>query len=146
MAPAPEPIFANEAQKQAARVVMDIIGKLESRRNFIPTSRALLNREVQEEVVGELAERSRPAQSNLLAGVDQSSPTLDLAAVVAKTAQIAVQQTIDIPRIAVVPIGDVTTGFHAFTLDVSQTHLQPGRRESSFTTYTRTSRIRWQPE
>ena len=47
----------------------------------------------------------------------------------AKTAKIVVQQTIDIPRIAVVPTGEVTTGFHAFKLDVSQLHLQPGERE-----------------
>ena len=48
---------------------------------------------------------------------------------VAKTTEIVVQQTIDIPRIAVVPTGEVTTGFHAFKLDVSQLHLQPGERE-----------------
>jgi type III restriction enzyme len=48
---------------------------------------------------------------------------------VAKTAQIVAEQTIDIPRIAVVPTGEVTTGFHPFTLDVSQLHLQPGQRE-----------------
>jgi type III restriction enzyme len=40
-----------------------------------------------------------------------------------------VQQNIDIPRIAVVPKGEVTTGFHPFKLDVSQLHLQPGERE-----------------
>jgi len=40
-----------------------------------------------------------------------------------------VQQTIDIPRISVVPKGEVTTGFHPFTLDVGQLHLQPGERE-----------------
>ena len=48
---------------------------------------------------------------------------------VAKTTEIVVQQTIDIPRIAVVPTGEVTTGFHAFKLDMSQLHLQPGERE-----------------
>ena len=47
----------------------------------------------------------------------------------AKTAEIVVQQTIDIPRIAVVPKGEVTTGFRPFKLDVSQLHLQPGARE-----------------
>jgi type III restriction enzyme len=48
---------------------------------------------------------------------------------VAKTTEIVVQQTIDIPRIAVVPKGEVTTGFRPFMLDVSQLHLQPGERE-----------------
>src|SRR3546814_14799267 len=43
--------------------------------------------------------------------------------------EILVERTIDIPRISVVPKGEVTTGFHAFKLDVSQLHLQPGQRE-----------------
>ena len=54
---------------------------------------------------------------------------IDLTKVVAKTTEIVVQQTIDIPRIAVVPKGEVTTGFRPFLLDVSQLRLQPGERE-----------------
>ena len=51
----------------------------------------------------------------------------DIAAVVQKTTQLVVQQTIDIPRILVVPKGEVTTGFDRFTLDCSNIHYQPGR-------------------
>ncbi|TAH44609.1 MAG: type III restriction endonuclease subunit R [Betaproteobacteria bacterium] len=126
---APEPVFTTEAEKQAARVVMDVIGKYEVRRDLVPTSSALLKPEVQKEILAEVAERLRPLQGDLLAGVDESVPALDLSAVVAKTTEIVVQQTIDIPRIAVVPTGEVTTGFHAFKLDVNQLHLQPGQRE-----------------
>lgn len=53
----------------------------------------------------------------------------DVAAVVMKTAQLVVQQTIDIPRILVVPKGDVTTGFHPFTLDCSSIRYQPVERD-----------------
>ncbi|CAM0124112.1 type III restriction enzyme [Stenotrophomonas geniculata] len=126
---APKPVFTTEAEKQAARMVMDVIGKYEVRRDLVPTSSALLDPEVQKEILAEVAERLRPLQGELLAGVDESVPALDLSAVVAKTTEIVVQQTIDIPRIAVVPTGEVTTGFHAFKLDVSQLHLQPGERE-----------------
>jgi type III restriction enzyme len=127
--PGPQPVFTTEAEKQAARVVMDVIGKYEVKRDLVPTSSALLKPEVQKEILAEVAERLKPLQGDLLAGVDESAPALDLSAVVAKTTEIVVQQTIDIPRIAVVPTGEVTTGFHAFTLDVSQLHLQPGQRE-----------------
>ncbi|EDV5273633.1 type III restriction endonuclease subunit R [Salmonella enterica subsp. enterica serovar Mbandaka] len=127
--PAPEPVFTTEAEKQAARVVMDVIGKYEVKRDLVPTSGALLKPEVQKEILAEVAERLKPLQGELLAGVDDSAPALDLPAVVAKTTAIVVQQTIDIPRIAVVPTGEVTTGFHPFQLDVSQLHLQPGERE-----------------
>lgn len=127
--PAPKPVFTTEAEKQAARVVMDVIGKYEVKRDLVPTSSALLKPEVQKEILAEVAERLKPLQGELLADVDESVPALDLSAVVAKTTEIVVQQTIDIPRIAVVPTGEITTGFHAFKLDVSQLHLQPGQRE-----------------
>ncbi|MBH9409722.1 DEAD/DEAH box helicase family protein [Pseudomonas aeruginosa] len=127
--PVPKPVFTTEAEKQAARVVMDVIGKYEVKRDLVPTSSALLKPEVQKEILAEVAERLKPLQGELLAGVDESVPALDLSSVVAKTTEIVVQQTIDIPRIAVVPPGEVTTGFHAFKLDVSQLHLQPGERE-----------------
>ncbi len=128
-AEAPAPVFTTEAEKQAARVVMDVIGRYEVKRDLVPTSSALLKPEVQSAILAEVAERLKPLQGELLAGVDESVPALDLSAVVAKTTEIVVQQTIDIPRIAVVPTGEVTTGFHAFKLDVSQLHLQPGSRE-----------------
>lgn len=123
------PTFTTDAEKQAARVVIEVIGKYEAKRDLVPTSSALLNPEVQKEILAEVAERLKPVQGSLLAGVDEAVPTLDLSAVVAKTTEIVVQQTIDIPRIAVVPTGEVTTGFHPFKLDVGQLHLQPGQRE-----------------
>ena len=127
--PVLKPVFTTVAEKQAARVVMDIIGKYEVKRDLVPTSSALLKPEVQKEILAEVAERLKPLQGELLAGADASASALDLSAVVAKTTEIVVQQTIDIPRIAVVPTGEVTTGFHAFKLDMSQFHLQPGERE-----------------
>ncbi len=127
--PAPTPIFTTEAEKQAARMVMEVIAKYEVRRDLVPTSSALLTSEVQQVIQAEVAECLRPLQGSLLAGVDESAPALDLSSVVAKAAEIVVQQTIDIPRIAVVPQGEVTTGFRSFSLDVSQFRLQPGERE-----------------
>jgi type III restriction enzyme len=119
------PVFSTDAERQAARVVMDVIGRYEVQRDLVPTSSALLKPEVQREIMAEVAERLKPLQGSLLA----DEPKIDLAAVVAKTTEIVVQQNIDIPRIAVVPKGEVTTGFHPFKLDVSQLHLQPGERE-----------------
>ena len=95
----------------------------------MPTSGALLTPEVQKVIQAEVAERLKPMQGNLLAGADDAAPVIDLTKVVAKTTEIVVQQTIDIPRIAVVPKGEVTTGFRPFLLDVSQLRLQPGERE-----------------
>jgi type III restriction enzyme len=120
----PAPVFYTEPQRRAARMVMDVIGTYEVRSDIAPTTNALLEPDVQREIAAEVAERLKPMQAELLA-----EESVDLADVVAKTTQLLVRQSIDIPRIAVVPTGDVTTGFHPFTLDVSQLHLQPGERE-----------------
>ncbi|PAT38559.1 DEAD/DEAH box helicase [Vandammella animalimorsus] len=120
----PAPAFASEAEKQAARAVLDVIGQYETRPDVAPTRSALLRPEVQQAIAAEVAERLRPAQGSLVAGADEA-----VSAVVAKTLEAVVQQSIDIPRITVVPKGEVTTGFRPFTLDVSGLHLQPGTRE-----------------
>lgn len=125
---APTPVFATEGELQAARMVMEVIGKYEVRRDLVPTSNALLKPEVQSAILAEVAERMKPTQGNLLGGADDAAPPLDLSAVVAKTTAIVVQQTIDIPRIAVVPTGEVTTGFHPFKLGTLP-NFQPGQRE-----------------
>lgn len=127
--PAAVPVFATERERQAARVVLEVIGKYEVKRDLVPTSSALLNTQVQAAILADVTERLQPAQGALLADADDAAPAFDLSAVVAKTTEIVVQQTIDIPRIAVLPTGEIRTGFHPFTLDVSQLHLQPGERE-----------------
>ena len=123
------PVFTTDAERNAARVVMNVISTYEVKRDLVPTSSALLSPDVQRQILAEVAERLKPLQGTLIADVDETAVKIDLASVVAKTTEIVVQQTIDIPRIAVVPTGDVTTGFHPFELDVRQLNLQPGERE-----------------
>jgi type III restriction enzyme len=125
---APAPVFTTERERHAARVVMDVIGKYEVRRDLVPTSNSLLTSEVQAAILADVVERLKPAQGDLLADADNGVPALDLSVVVSKTTEIVVQQTIDIPRIAVVPTGEVTTGFHPFKLG-SLPNFQPGQRE-----------------
>ena len=126
---APAPVFTTEAEKRVARAVMEVVGTYEVKPELVPTSGALLNADIQKEIQAKVAELLKPKQDDLLKGVDDRTPAIDLPALVAKATEVVVQQTIDIPRIAVVPKGQVTTGFRPFTLDVSQLHLQPGERE-----------------
>ncbi|WP_455003558.1 DEAD/DEAH box helicase [Cardiobacterium hominis] len=118
------PVFSSEAEKAAARVTLEVIGDFETRRDLLPNSAALHQPEVQAAIAAEVAARLQPRQGDLL-----PDTALDVAAVVAVTAAAVVQQTIDIPRISVVPTGEVTTGFHPFSLDVSGLHLQAGTQE-----------------
>jgi type III restriction enzyme len=118
------PAFSSEPERKVARMVMDVIGTYEVRSAEVPSSGALLKPEVQRDIAAQVAERLKPMQASLLAEEE-----VDLADVIAKTTQMLIQQTIDIPRIAVVPTGEVSTGFDHFALDVSQLHLQPSERE-----------------
>jgi type III restriction enzyme len=52
-----------------------------------------------------------------------------MAAIVAKTTELVMQQTIDIPRILVVPTGNVQSGFHPFTLKVDTLNYPPVSEE-----------------
>jgi type III restriction enzyme len=121
----PPPVFTSEAERQTAQKVLEVIGRYEIRREQVPTTAALLRPEVRQEILTEVQELLKPTQGTLL--TDET--TVDLAAVIAKTTEIVVNQSIDIPRIAVVPKGEISTGFHPFKLDVTGLHLQPSARE-----------------
>jgi type III restriction enzyme len=79
---------------------------------------------VQKVIAAQVAERLTPAQSELF-----ENESLDIPALVAKATEIVSNNIIDIPRISVVPTGEVTVGFRPFTLDVNGLHLQPSDRE-----------------
>ena len=118
-----QPVFKTETEKRIARKVMEAAAKYASRPSEAPTSQALLTVEIREKIVQEVQTALQPAQGELL--VDE----LDIAEIVAKTTETMVNQTIDIPRITVVPSGEVSTGFLPFKLDLSSLHLQPSERE-----------------
>ncbi|WP_020561190.1 DEAD/DEAH box helicase family protein [Thiofilum flexile] len=123
--PTPEPLFKTEAEREAARVVVDVAAGYAVKRELVPTSQALLQPEIRHAIQKDVSERLTPQQGALFTA--ENAP--DLAAIVAKTTAIMVQQSIDIPRILVNPTGEVETGFHPFKLNVSGLHLQPGERE-----------------
>ena len=120
-APQAKPIFATEAEQRVAKATYEVLTHYEQ----LPNSGALLQAEVQKEIVAKVEEALAPVQGEL-AGVTEA---VNVAAVVAKTTGLVVQQTIDIPRILVVPKGEVTSGFDAFNLDASSIHYQPVERD-----------------
>jgi len=115
------PMFTTDAERAIAQATMSIIKKYEN----LPASNHLLKKEVQEKIAEEVAEYVAPMQ-RALPGIAEKP---NIAAVVAKTTEFMVQQTIDIPRILVVPKGQVTVGFHPFTLDCSGIRYQPVERD-----------------
>ncbi|MDR4470321.1 MAG: DEAD/DEAH box helicase family protein [Nitrospira sp.] len=114
-------IFTGELERGIAQAVYKEIQKYEN----LPSSQDLLKPELQAKIVEEVMKTVLPNQQ----GLPGMTTAPDIATVVQKTAQLVVQQTIDIPRILVVPKGDVTTGFHPFTLDSSSIRYQPVERD-----------------
>jgi type III restriction enzyme len=107
-------VFIGE-EKKIAQITYDVIRKLESQPEKLPCVASLQQPEIQAAVLKEVTNQYRPAQMEMTGIAKQP----DLAAVVAKTTEIVVHQTIDIPRILVVPKGEVKSGFRPFTLDLS---------------------------
>jgi type III restriction enzyme len=117
----PQPIFTNEVERKIAQATYEVIKQYE----ILPNSACLLYDDVQQKIVEEVAETVATAQLEL-AGISEKP---DIAYIVHKTTSLIVQQTIDIPRILVVPKGEVSTGFHPFQLDTSGIHFQPIDRD-----------------
>ncbi len=117
-----EPLFATEQERKIAEIAVKVIQQHES----LPQVNYLQKAEVQAAILREVETAYvAPAQTELTGIVTKP----DIAAVVARTTQHVIDQTINIPRIVIVPTGEVTSGFNPFTLDCSSVHLQPVSRE-----------------
>jgi type III restriction enzyme len=118
------PAFTPEEQK-IAQIAYEVIQELESQPEMVPTTADLQSATVQSLVKDRVEAKYRPGQLELEGVVQQP----DVAAVIAKTTDIVIQQTIDIPRILVVPTGVVKTGFHSFALDLEGLSYQAPSEE-----------------
>ncbi|HUW26315.1 MAG TPA: DEAD/DEAH box helicase family protein [Gallionella sp.] len=107
-----QPVFAKPEEQKVAQLAYEVIRKMENQPSVVPTLAHLSKPEVQAAIVKAVQEQHRPAQGELEGVTEQP----DFAAVVAKTVELVTQQTIDIPRILVVPKGEVKAGFKPFTL------------------------------
>ena len=106
------PAFAKPEEQKVAQIAWEVIKRLENQPETLPTVAHLKKPEIQAAIVRAVEEQHRPAQLEL-EGVTEKP---DIAAVVAKTVELVTQQTIDIPRILVVPRGEVKSGFKPFQL------------------------------
>ena len=106
------PMFTKAGEQEIAKIAWEVIKSFENRPDSVPTVAHLKKPAIQAAIVKAVEERRMPVQAEL-EGISEKT---DVAAVVAKTVELVTQQTIDIPRILVVPKGEVKTGFKAFVL------------------------------
>ncbi|MEH3100583.1 DEAD/DEAH box helicase [Sphingomonas adhaesiva] len=114
--PAPTPAFTDPGDLVVARLAYDAFRKLAREPDKVPSVSYLSRPEVQAQVFKEVKSQYQPPQLEL-EGVAKPPP--DMAAVIAATAALMAERTIDIPRITVMPKGEVKTGFKPFKLDLS---------------------------
>ncbi len=130
------PVFTKPEEQKVAQIAYEVIRKLENQPTKLPSVTYLGRADVQAEIVHQVTEKYRPAQLPLEGVVEQP----DIAAVVAKTAELVTQQTIDIPRVLVVPRGEVKSGFKPFQLKLD-TLRYPAVSDELWIQHLRTSQL-----
>ena len=111
--------FTSPEEQEIAQATWEVVKTYSSQPQTLPSLTHLRKPEIQAAIVKAVEER-QPAQRVLEGFIKKP----DIALVVAKTAELIVNQTIDIPRILVVPKGEVKSGFRAFTLDLTALQYQ----------------------
>ncbi|MDR3569322.1 MAG: DEAD/DEAH box helicase family protein [Syntrophobacteraceae bacterium] len=114
------PAFSTPAEQNVAQIAWECIRKLENEPKAIPTIHYLQRSEIQAAIVLAVEEQQRPLQLEMEAVLKKP----EIEAVVAKTVELVTQQTIDIPRILVVPKGEVKSGFTPFNLELGVLNYQ----------------------
>ena len=115
------PVFEKPEEQKVAQMAYAAIRKLENQPEKAPGVSYLQTPAIQAELVREVASQYSVGQL----GLEGIEPAVDVAAVVAKTTALVIQQTIDIPRVLVVPQGEVRSGYHPFALDLSALRYPP---------------------
>jgi type III restriction enzyme len=113
--------FTKPEDQKVAQITYDVIKKLENQPRKLPSVTYLTKPEIQAEIIREVTERYAPVQPGLEGVVEVP----DIAAIVAKTSELTVQRTIDIPRIVIVPKEEVKSGYKPFRLNLTNVNYQP---------------------
>jgi len=114
-------LFNDKREIEVATKTLNII-KSEFER--LPRSANLNSPEIQEKIVQRVKESIRGTQLHM-EGISDMLTDKSIAYVVQKTTDTYVNMTIDIPKIVIVPTGDVTSGYDDFDLDTSSVNQKP---------------------
>jgi type III restriction enzyme len=116
-----ESVFKTETERKVAAAVLTAIKKQE----HLPSATYLLKPEVQASILSDVETLCQP-DIETLPGVYEE---VDKQAIIQKVTETVIQETIDIPRIIVVPRGHNTVGFKDFELDCSSIQFKPVERD-----------------
>jgi type III restriction enzyme len=120
-----KPLFSTPEEQKVAQITYQVIQKMSGNPEKLPSSSFLQKPDVQKRILEEVEIQSLPMQTEL-EGI-KTKP--NVYAIVSKTTDYIVQNTIDIPRILVVPKGKVRSGFKSFALDLATINYPPPSEE-----------------
>jgi type III restriction enzyme len=109
-----KPAFDTPEKQRVAQIAYDVIKRLEAKPERAPTMEALKTAEVQKFILKEVEAQYQPQQLEM----EAIAPKLDIAAIISETTSLVVKEMIPIPRILVVPKGEVKSWFEPFTLEL----------------------------
>jgi type III restriction enzyme len=115
-----EPHFSTPEEQKIAQITHKVIETLSRDAALIPNVGHLQNEDIKAKVLRAVQAEYRPIQMEFEGMIKEP----DLEAIVTKTTSLVIQQTIDIPRISVVPRGEVKSGFKPFQLKLESVHFQ----------------------
>ncbi|MFM2169469.1 MAG: hypothetical protein RIS79_3840 [Verrucomicrobiota bacterium] len=110
-----KPVFDTPEKQRVAQIAYEVIKRLEAKPEQAPTMEALKTPEVQKIILQAVQEQYQPQQLEM----EGIAPKIDMAAIVSETTSLVVKEMIPIPRILVVPKGEVKSWFEPFTLELS---------------------------
>lgn len=113
--------FPTIEDQRVAKITIDVVKEFER----LPRSRDLQKPEVRAEIIKKVTDAHTAGQQ----GIEGIVAKPDIPAVVEKALNLLVEKTIDIPRITVIPTGEVTSGFRDFDVDVKSVRYQPVEHE-----------------
>ncbi|MFZ2493211.1 MAG: DEAD/DEAH box helicase family protein [Thermoanaerobaculia bacterium] len=109
--------FPTIESQRVAKITMDVVKDFER----LPSSRDLQKPEIKAQIIQKVTEAYNAGQQTIEGIVERP----DIAADVEKTLALRAEKTIDIPRISVVPTGEITSGFRDFDLNLANLRYQP---------------------
>jgi type III restriction enzyme len=125
-APATVPaLFVAPEEKKVAALAYDAIQKLSRDPEKVPGASCLIATHIQTQLVQAVQSAYQPPL--VLDGTAPPAP--DVAAIVAAATKFVIEQTIDIPRIVLMPEGEIKAGFRPFKLDLSGMTYSPPSQE-----------------
>ena len=110
-------LFDNPEEQEVAKATFQVIQQYER----LHGSDQLQEEEIHKDIVKKVAEIARPKLGLLFGGLSEDT----IAKVVKKTAALYETLSIDIPKIVVVPKGEVVTVYEEFDIETTNINLQP---------------------